>query len=251
MRTTLCHRKLEQALLSSDGQPWAGSRRPNPKLGSLGRQMMTRTSGLVFGPTGRLDGRGLHAQDPQRPKPNARPDGLLPLVLGQRGLGKPREASEIGSQGSPRRLSEGSPYSADAPINAANNLQRARASARDLAVKFAPAAKNNNIYHSAAARDCALICRPRDDFLEEMSPRRTGLQEPQGSPAAPWRPWHGPRSAQNGVWTALSSRLCERGRLRATQTAKLRLNLPSKGCESNSPQAYGIYPTAGLQNRFG
>jgi hypothetical protein len=81
------NRKLEQGLLSSDGQPWAGSRLPNPKLGSVGKQTMTRTSGSVFGPTGRLDGRGLHAQDSQTPKPNARPDGLLPLVLGQGGLG--------------------------------------------------------------------------------------------------------------------------------------------------------------------
>jgi hypothetical protein len=55
----------------------------------------------------------------------------------------PGKASEIGRQGGPGRLSEALPYSADAATGPADNLQRARASARELAVKFARAARDN------------------------------------------------------------------------------------------------------------
>jgi hypothetical protein len=67
---------------------------------------------------------------------------------------------------------------------------------------------------SPPARLC-LICRPRDDFLDK---EKRLLGEPacrSRSAARPrWRPWHGPCSAHDAVWTGgahpTSSRLCEK-----------------------------------------
>src|ERR1700744_1341937 len=54
----------------------------------------------------------------------------------------------------------------------------------ELALKFARAAErlSSNICHTVAARDCALICRPRDDFLEKCLLGEPGCRSRRAAP---------------------------------------------------------------------
>jgi hypothetical protein len=201
MRTILCNRKLEQALLASDGRPWDTIPSSKPETRQRGQRLRR---GFGVWATGRLDGRGLCVQDspavskpsPARPKPNARPD--RPFAWSELTQRKPARLGAREAQGGfpkPCRTPQMRPL-------ARRTIYNGRGLPRESLRSNLPGLREtiNNICHTAVAREIVLlICRPRDDFLKKMSPRRTGLQVPLGCPDARWRRWHGPRPAQDGV----------------------------------------------------